>query len=291
LIFIQKIIAFWVDMCYFFEVSSKSQDNRKRETPGDDFMNGKIFLILLSGVILTGGVTGRARAMVMINEILTDPPAGLAGDANRDGGRSASHDEFIELFNAGTAPVDLQGWTIADAVLTRHVFSQSYLLEPQGIMVIFGGGSPDLSGAAWQIASSGALSLNNSGDSVRLFDSGAVMADFAEYGPEGGRGQSLTRLAEGDPSSVWVLHGEHPDSGGALYSPGVRADGSSWPANFSENGPQEVTTVPESAGRQEATVPEPSGLMLLGLFGLALARKNISRRPETARRVSFFPRR
>lgn len=248
-------------------------------------MSRKFFLVLLSASALAGSIACPAQAMVMINEILADPPAGLAGDANRDGSRSASHDEFIELFNAGTAPVDLQGWSIADAVSVRHVFGAPYLLEPRSFMVIFGKGSPDLPGAAWQTASSGTLSLNNSSDVVRLFDSGAVMADFAEYGPEGGRGQSLTRLAEGDLSSVWVLHGEHPDSGGALYSPGARADGSPWPADFSETGPQEVTPVPEPSGRQEATVPEPSGLMLLGLFGLAMARKNISRRPEAARRV------
>ena len=50
-----------------------------------------------------------------ISEVLADPPSGLAGDANRDGRPDPYEDEFIELYNAGPAPISLAGWRLGDA--------------------------------------------------------------------------------------------------------------------------------------------------------------------------------
>ena len=52
----------------------------------------------------------RAGAVLLINEVLADPPA-LIGDANRDGTISATQDEFVELVNTGSDPVPL-GWSV-----------------------------------------------------------------------------------------------------------------------------------------------------------------------------------
>ena len=46
--------------------------------------------------------TGDPGRDIFFNEVLADPPTGLAGDANHDGVRDGTQDEFVELVN-GTA--------------------------------------------------------------------------------------------------------------------------------------------------------------------------------------------
>ncbi|MEM6794932.1 MAG: lamin tail domain-containing protein, partial [Acidobacteriota bacterium] len=78
---------------------------------------------------------------VVISEIHADPASGLAGDANGDGSRSASQDEFIELLNVGFSDVDLAGWTLADAGGVRFTFPGGTVLPAREAAVVFGGGS------------------------------------------------------------------------------------------------------------------------------------------------------
>ena len=62
-------------------------------------------------VILTGeGV----ESLVVINEVLADPPQGQEGDANGDGSRHSSEDEFVEIMNIGKQAVHIGGWQLAD---------------------------------------------------------------------------------------------------------------------------------------------------------------------------------
>ncbi|HCF96086.1 MAG TPA: hypothetical protein DEW46_13590, partial [Verrucomicrobia bacterium] len=49
-----------------------------------------------------------------ITEVLFDPPNDLPGDANRDGVRHTTQDEFIELQNTTDEPLDLSGVWITD---------------------------------------------------------------------------------------------------------------------------------------------------------------------------------
>ncbi|RMD95280.1 MAG: choice-of-anchor D domain-containing protein, partial [Calditrichaeota bacterium] len=163
---------------------------------------------------------------VVINEFLADPASGLEGDANGDGVRSSSEDEFIELVNAGTTPVDLSNWTISDAVGVRHIFPDSTVVPAGGAIVIFGGGTPtgDFGGAVVQTASSGILSLNNTGDEITLRDNnGAVVANLT-YGSEANANQSLTRNP--DITGDFFRHSDIPEANGALFSPGTRVNGS-----------------------------------------------------------------
>jgi len=91
-------------------------------------------------------------------------------------------------------------------------------------VVVFGGGSPTgaFGGMTVQTASTGALGLNNSGDSVLLAD-GAIEQAAESYGSEGGQNQSLTR--DPDLTGGFVLHTLATGSGGTLFSPGTRVDG------------------------------------------------------------------
>jgi hypothetical protein len=144
---------------------------------------------------------------VIINEILADPPADLAGDANRDGERDASDDEFIEIINCGSSPIDLSGWSISDAVAVKHVFpGGGFMVLPGEFVTIFGGGVPTGFDGKVYTASTGSLGLTNSADVVSLFDSAGSLMDIHSYGSEGGKDQSMMRYP--DCSGDWMLPSE-----------------------------------------------------------------------------------
>ena len=165
---------------------------------------------------------------IVINEILADPASGAAGDANGDGTRDASGDEFIEIINTETAPVDVSGWTISDGVSVRHTFPAGTTLEGQCGAVVFGGGSPTggFGGVVALTASDGLLGFNNGGDTATLADDEGTVVASLTYGGEGGDNQSLTR--DPDLTGTFVQHSVATGSGGALFSPGTRLDGTAF---------------------------------------------------------------
>ena len=190
----------------------------------------------------------QVEAVILINEVLADPPA-IGGDANGDGTVSATQDEFVELVNTATDPVSLTGWTLSDAVSLRHTFAAGSSIPSLGFFVVFGGGSPQgFANAA--VASSGILSLNNTGDTLTLRDQTAQLIDSFIYGTEGGMDVSLTRFPDG--VGPFVKHTTVVSS--SAFSPATTVDGRS--------------TLPVSSS--DPTVPEPSTLFLLlpGLAGL-----------------------
>ena len=115
------------------------------------------------GCFVTGALllpAAEACPQVMINEILSAP----GSDWNSDGGFSAQDDEWVEIHNAGAAAVDLSDYLIGDELGIRMGFSES--IGPGGYVFVTGEMSAD-----WEAASglsSVGLSLNNSGDVVRL---------------------------------------------------------------------------------------------------------------------------
>ncbi|TDT16604.1 putative extracellular nuclease [Ilumatobacter fluminis] len=165
---------------------------------------------------------------VVINEIHADPEATILGDANGDGVRSSDNDEFVEIVNTGTEPVDISGWTISDAVGVRHTFGAGTTLPADCAAVVFGGGTPTgpFGGSLVQTASSGTIGLNNGGDSVTLNDSSSGLVATVAYGAEGGNDESLTR--DPDLTGAFVGHATATGSGGALFSPGTSIDGAAF---------------------------------------------------------------
>ena len=163
----------------------------------------------------------------VINEVNADPDSSL-GDANNDGTPNFSQDEFVEIINNSGGDVDVSGWTLADGFTVRHVFPAGSVLADGCGVVVFGGGSPQggFGGMVVQTASSGALGLNNGGDTVTLND-GASDQAVVSYGGEGGDNQSLTRDPDVTGTSL-VQHTTAAGSGGALYSPGTLVDGSAF---------------------------------------------------------------
>ena len=167
-------------------------------------------------------------AVLAINEIHADPSNanGYAdGDANGDGNGNYSEDEFVEIVNSTGGDIYIGGWTLSDAVAVRHTFASGTVLGDGCAIVIFGGGTPtgNFGGAIVDVASSGFLGLNNTGDTVTLADeSGGVQAEVV-YGAEGGDNQSLTRW----PDIYGANFFKHSTvaSDGALWSPGTEVEG------------------------------------------------------------------
>ena len=165
--------------------------------------------------------------ILVINEVNADPDGSLAGDANNDGTRDGSDDEFVEIVNNTGSDVDISGWTLADAVGVRHTFPAGTVLTDGCGIVVFGGGSPagGFGGMVVQTASSGFLGFNNGGDAVTLNDGTTDQASVS-YGSEGGANQSLTRDPDITGAEPLVQHTSATGAGGALFSPGTRVDGS-----------------------------------------------------------------
>ena len=169
---------------------------------------------------------------VVINEIHADPDS-AAGDANNDGTPQFSDDEFVEIVNTSGADLDLSNWTLSDGASLRHTFPAGTVVADQCAIVVFGGGTPtgSFGGASAQTASSGALGLNNSGDTITLADTAGGLL-VVSYGGEGGDNQSLTRSP--DLTGDFV---QHTTLGPALFSPGTQLDGASFAGCESEPDP------------------------------------------------------
>ncbi|MCF8274661.1 MAG: lamin tail domain-containing protein [Flavobacteriaceae bacterium] len=163
----------------------------------------------------------------LINEVLYDPAADLPGDANGDGVRDANQDEFIEFYNSGTE-LDISGYTVSDASAVRHIFPTGTIVPKNGVLVLFGGGSPtgSFGGAMVQVASEGQINISNAGDTVTVRDAdGNEVVVFDLAGLSGNPDESYTRNP--DLTGDFAQHSTITEAEGRLFSPGTKLDGSS----------------------------------------------------------------
>lgn len=186
------------------------------------------------GTAFSGG--GNAGAGLIINEVLFDPPSGDAGDANGDGTRSASEDEFIEFINDSDSPIDISGYTLYDETnfatnTPRHTFPAGTVIPAHGVYVLFGGGVPagDFGSAQVGVSTTGNMNLNNAADRIIILDdSGNEFLTFDTAvegsGIDFGADQSVTRSP--DVSGVFTLH--QTANAALLFSPGKKVDGSNF---------------------------------------------------------------
>ena len=185
----------------------------------------------------------RALLTVLINEVHFDPAGGLDGDANGDGTRDFSQDEFVEIVNDDpTNSVDISGWTLSDDDGGDFVFGAGTVLGANQAAVLFGGGTPTGAfGGALVFVDDGSIGsgLANGGDLIELRDDTATLIDSFGYGSAGpntgGSDQSITRSP--DVTGGFVDHTAAAGSGGALFSPGTRVDGSAFGGGAVNNPP------------------------------------------------------
>ena len=193
------------------------------DTDGDGVLDANDDCPNIAGVIENNGCPFLG---FLINEVLYDPEADAAGDANGDGTRDPNEDEFIEFFNSGPA-LDLSGYTISDESQVRHTFPTGSIVPLNGVIVVFGGGVPtgSFGGSIVQTASEGLLNLTNAGDIATLRDvSGNVLLTFDIYPLSANPNESYTRNP--DLTGDFVQHSDALDS--VLFSPGTKIDGSSF---------------------------------------------------------------
>ncbi len=183
---------------------------------------------------------GDARRDVLTNEFLADPPDGAAGDANRDGTRDSSQDEFVELVNTTTHDIDISGYRLftrgTGSDTLRHLFAAATILHPCGSIAVFGGGTasfnpsdPAFGGAQVVKASTGGLSLVNSGGVISLQDQSGTIVNLVSYGGSpntaGDNNQSITR----SPDITGSLAQHLTASGGErAFSPGTLINGAAF---------------------------------------------------------------
>ncbi|HEY3041514.1 MAG TPA: lamin tail domain-containing protein [Pyrinomonadaceae bacterium] len=188
---------------------------------------------------------GDARRDLLINEFLADPPDSATdptvGDANHDGVRSPSDDEFVELVNTTTHDIDVSGYQILTRGATgtndvvRFTFAPDTIMPACTAAVVFGGGTfnsanPAFGGAQVFKPSSGSLSLTNTGGVITLRDQTGAIVNLVTYGGTTGfnanAGQSLTRSP--DLTGSFKLHQFASGSGGRLFSPGTQLNGAAF---------------------------------------------------------------
>ena len=153
----------------------------------------------------------QAPSDLRLSEILASP----ARDWDEDGTFVARQDEWVELRNVGSVSISLQEYYLTDADSTLRIIPTGVLV-PGSIIVITGRMAEDWQRLAGRTISG--LSLNNAGDTVRLFHMGAtdtVEVDTKTYNSiEGGTDRSTGTL--GEPSAWALFDGLNPYGGSGL---------------------------------------------------------------------------
>ncbi|HTO90272.1 MAG TPA: lamin tail domain-containing protein [Candidatus Sulfotelmatobacter sp.] len=161
------------------------------------------YIVMVAIMIAEGAVIAaeaRADSPLVINEIL----AGPARDWDGSGAFSSRDDEWVEMFNAGGATLDLNGYFLTDGdSIPRYAFTGD--LAPGGHLVVYGKTSFD-----WEHANgfpAFGLSLGNSGDAVLLWHvsgSDTTLVDSHVFGShEAAADRAVGRSPDGGPD--WAL--------------------------------------------------------------------------------------
>jgi hypothetical protein len=141
---------------------------------------------------------------------------------------TAEQDEFIELVNVTANYVDLTGVTISDGSAIRHTFGAQTLPPGEGIVVWSGGAPQCTSAPRFNVATTGALQLNNTSDSITVALGAATLATVAYATSTAGVSSNLTNdstdTVAGASCGVFINHSLVSGAVGS-FSPGVRANG------------------------------------------------------------------
>lgn len=138
------------------------------------------------------GCSVAGQQEVVLNEILPNPLG--ADNAPKPGG------EWVELYNRSAKPISLEGWMLYDVDDSHELFITAEkttvattTVAAGGHLVIYRDGDSD-------------FNLNNSGDSVRLFNDeigdGGSLIDSFSWSSAKGEGNSYARVPDGNGD--WV---------------------------------------------------------------------------------------
>ena len=180
---------------------------------------------------------------LIVHEVLVD---GTSGDANGDGTTDGNQDAFIEFLNTTDVELDLEGCQVLerdfDPNLARHTFGAGDSVLPNQAIVVFGGGSADITpaGATVVIADNASdpgtqlyLHLDPNGDIVKFRNAAGDLVTELPYGTEGTNGEPDANLDESitrSPQVTGTTWDAHTTVAGTpdLFSPGTQADGTAF---------------------------------------------------------------
>ena len=168
---------------------------------------------------------------IVFNEVSSIAQEDLNGDGLIDG-----NDDFVEVLNVSSSPVDLTFFEIREGTTDDvvHVFPEGAILEP-GCSIIVGsqnfvpGAEVGRFGTApVQNASEGnTLRITDTGDTMRLIDFdfreaySVTIPDLTGTAAQG----SWALTTDGDATSGYAQHADIGAASGALSSPGTELDG------------------------------------------------------------------
>ncbi len=134
-----------------------------------------VFLMVAGAVFRFSGVSA-APGSVIINELMYNP-----GTGNQD-------DEFIELYNTTSSPIDLEGWCFSEGVVLvtsapdPACFEAGTTIAGNGFLVVSPNPSQTQSTYGVNTAASYAgANLSNGGETITLVDNAATPINSATY--------------------------------------------------------------------------------------------------------------
>jgi hypothetical protein len=178
-------------------------------------------------------------------------------DTNGDGVCLEDEEEFMEIVNIESFPVNIGNMELWDERGTRHIFKNGTILQPGQAAVVFGGGQTRgaYGGSIAERNSQGNFSFDEDGESTSIRagsanEAGALVDEYTYDTSEGSTGHSFNRNEKvsapgeywipvaidhdnnpatadiGGPTDRYVDHAAIAAANGAFFSPGFQADGS-----------------------------------------------------------------
>lgn len=137
---------------------------------------------------ISSEIIGTPSRIVLINEFMPDPPG------------SDQEGEWIELYNPSSESINLEGWFLTDSaedhilqITENNTNTGSTIIPSEGFLVVYRNNDND-------------FSLNNNGDTVKLFDSESRLVDSYSYDIYPGENRSIGRCPDG--SNSWQVFEE-----------------------------------------------------------------------------------
>ncbi|WP_261385115.1 ExeM/NucH family extracellular endonuclease [Vannielia litorea] len=166
-----------------------------------------------------GAPNGSAPAAppeIVISEIMQNPSAVSDGNG-----------EYFEIYNAGTEPVELEGWVISDNGADSHTITGSLVVQPGEYLVLGINGDITTNGGIEVDYVYSGIALANGDDEIILTTADGTEVDRVEYdgGPAfpdpTGAAMELTDLAADNNDGANWTEATTPFGDGDLGSPGA----------------------------------------------------------------------
>ncbi|PQJ79711.1 lamin tail domain-containing protein [Polaribacter porphyrae] len=165
--------------------------------------------------------------ILVLNEIHADPASDITGDADGNGTRDASNDEFLEFVNNSGASINLNGYKLYDidginSDTPSHTFGATTIAQGEALVLFNDAAVPTGGfGGATVLTCSSGFTLFNGGQTIYIKDASDNIVFVHQYG-SATNNQSINR----SPEITGDTFVEHTTlTGSNNFSPGFQADG------------------------------------------------------------------